>query len=286
MTGAMANPPDARDLLKKHGLAPKRTFSQNFLVQPAATARIADAAAALGKEVVELGPGLGALTHALLARGCRVLAVELDRDMVHVLSEELGAHPDLEIRQGDAADLDLTAYSTGCGTKLVVTGNLPYQATGAILRQVVRHREVLAGAVLMVQREVRDRLVAEPGTKDYGALSVFTQAGFEVDTLCRLKPGSFFPPPKVESAVVRLTPLLAPRAEETPTFQEAVRAAFQMRRKTLRNALRPMGDPERCARAADEAGIDLGRRGETLSVEEFARFAGAWDALCQGDPLP
>ncbi len=279
MTGDMADLPDVRDLLKKHGLAPKRSFSQNFLVQPAATARIADAAAALGREVVELGPGLGALTHALLGRGCRVLAVELDRDMVRVLSEELGSHPQLELRQGDAAEVDLTAYSVGCESKLVVTGNLPYQATGAILRQVVRHREVLAGAVLMVQREVRDRLVAEPGTKDFGALTVFAQAGFDVDTVCRLKPGSFFPPPKVDSAVVRLTPLTPPRAEETPTFRQMVRAAFQMRRKTLRNALRPMGNQDRCVHAAEDAGIDLGRRGETLSVEEFARLALSWDAL-------
>lgn len=279
MTGELRDLPDARDLLKKHGLTPKRSFSQNFLVQPGATGRIADAAAALGHELVELGPGLGALTHALLARGCRVLAVELDRDMIRVLREELGSHPALELRQGDAAELDLSAYSAACGTKLVVTGNLPYQATGAILRQVIRHRAVLAGAVLMVQREVRDRLAADPGTKDYGALTVFTKAGFELDTVCRLKPGSFFPPPQVESAVVRLMPLDPPRAVETPTFRAMVRAAFQMRRKTLRNALRPMGDPDRCARAADEAGIDLGRRGETLSVEEFARLAASWDAL-------
>jgi len=279
VTKPISDLPDARDLLRKHGLAPKRGFSQNFLVQPAITARIADTVTDLGREVVELGPGLGALTHPLLLCGCRVLAVELDRDMVHVLEEELGGHPQLEIRQGDAAELDLTAYSRACGTKLVVTGNLPYQATGAILRQVVRHRDALKGAVLMVQREVRDRLVARPSTKEYGALSVFIQAAFAVDTVCRLKPGSFFPSPQVESSVVRLTPWPEPRAQETQTFQEMVRAAFQMRRKTLRNALRSMGDPDRVARAADDAGIDLGRRGETLSVEDFARLAAAWDGL-------
>jgi 16S rRNA (adenine1518-N6/adenine1519-N6)-dimethyltransferase len=269
----------ARDLLRKYGLAPKRSFSQNFLVQPGAVAAIADAAAELGSDVVELGPGLGALTHALLERGCRVLAVELDRDMVHVLRQELGQHPSLELREGDAAELDLRAHSAACGTKLVVTGNLPYQATGAILRRVVEQREALLGAVLMVQREVRDRLVAEPGTKDYGALSVFTQAGFEVDTICRLKPGSFHPAPKVDSAVVRLTPLSTPRAVESASFQSIVRAAFQMRRKTLRNALRTLGDAARRDQAAAQAEIDLGRRGETLAVEEFHRLAECWDAL-------
>ena len=271
--------PDARDLLRKHGLAPKRSFSQNFLVQPGAVAKIADAAAALGNVVVELGPGLGALTHALLLRGCRVIAVELDRDMIRVLRAELGAHAALEVREGDAAEVDLSALSEACGKKLVVTGNLPYQATGAILRQVVRHRAALDGAVLMVQREVRDRLIAEPSTKEYGALTVFTQAAFEIDTVCRLRPGSFHPPPKVESAVVRLLPRAVPRSEETPTFRAIVHAAFQMRRKTLRNALRPLGDSARMAEAAEEAGIDLGRRGETLSVEEVGRLASCWDAL-------
>lgn len=279
MTGHLPDLPDARDLLRKHGLSPKRAFSQNFLIQPRATARIADAAAELGHDVVELGPGLGALTHALLARGCRVLAVELDRDMVRVLRDELGEHPQLEVRMGDAAEVDITSYSEACGSKLVVTGNLPYQATGAILRQIIGHRDVLHGAVLMVQREVRDRLVAEPGSKDYGALTVFTQAGFEVDTLLRLKPGSFFPPPQVESAVVRLRPRSVVRAEESPTFRATVRSAFQMRRKTLRNALRAIGPTERWAAAAANAGVDLARRGETLSVEEFARLAESYDAL-------
>lgn len=279
MTADLPDLGDARDLLRKYELVPKRSFSQNFLVQPAATARIADVTAELGADVVELGPGLGALTHALLVRGCRVLAVELDRDMVWVLREELGEQERLEIREGDAAELDLTAYSEACGTKLVVTGNLPYQATGAILRQIVRHRAALVGAVLMVQREVRDRLVAAPGTKEYGALTVFVQAGFEVDTVCRLRPGSFYPPPQVESAVVRLVPRGVPRAEETETFRAMVRAAFQMRRKTLRNALRVLGDADRCRDAATAAGIDLGRRGETLSVQEFAELAARWDAL-------
>ena len=143
MSDPLPDLPDARDLLRKHGLAPKRSFSQNFLVQPGAVAKIADAAAELGEVVVELGPGLGALTHALLSRGRRVIAVELDRDMIAVLQAELGTHPSLDVREGDAAEVDLTELSTACGTKLVVTGNLPYQATGAILRQVVRHRAAL-----------------------------------------------------------------------------------------------------------------------------------------------
>ena len=277
MTGDRSAPADARDLLRKYDLLPKRSFSQNFLIQPGATAQIADATEALGHQVVELGPGLGALTHALLERGCNVLGVELDRDMVRVLREEFAGQERLEIRHADAAEVDFTEYSRACGSKLVVTGNLPYQATGAILRRVVAHRAVLNGAVLMVQREVRDRLVAEPATKQYGALTIFTRAGFEVETVCRLRPGSFYPAPKVESAVVRLLPRATPLAEETESFQAVVRAAFQMRRKTLRNALRGLWDAERADRALSTAGIDPGRRGETLSIEEFARLAECWE---------
>jgi 16S rRNA (adenine1518-N6/adenine1519-N6)-dimethyltransferase len=278
MTGDRSAPPDTRDLLRKYELQPKRSFSQNFLIQPAAIAQIADAARAMGEQVVELGPGLGALTHALLERGARVLAVELDRDMIRVLDAEFADHDRLEVRLGDAADLDLEAYSKGCGSKLVVTGNLPYQATGAIIRRVVAHREVLEGAILMVQKEVRDRLIASPATKEYGALTVFTRAAFEVETVCRLRPGSFYPPPKVDSAVVRFTPRDKPLAEETESFRQVVRAAFQMRRKTLHNALRALGDAGRSTRALSEAGIDPRRRGETLSVEEFARLTQRWDA--------
>jgi 16S rRNA (adenine1518-N6/adenine1519-N6)-dimethyltransferase len=276
MTGDRGAPPDARDLLRKYDLLPKRSFSQNFLVQPGATAQIADATAALGHQVVELGPGLGALTYALLDRDCDVLAVELDRDMVRVLRAELASEERLEVRHGDAANVDFVEYSKACGSKLVVTGNLPYQATGAILRRVVAHRTALRGAVMMVQREVRDRLVAEPATKQYGALTVFTRAGFEVETVCRLRPGSFYPAPKVDSAVVRFLPRETPLADETEAFRDVVRAAFQMRRKTLRNALRGLGEPERADRALSEAGIDPGRRGETLSIEEFAKLAECW----------
>lgn len=277
MTGNPSAPPDARDLLRKYELLPKRSFSQNFLIQPGAIAQIADAAVAMGDQLVELGPGLGALTYALLERGSRVLGVELDRDLVRVLREEFEDQDRLEVRHGDAADLDFEAHSRTCGSKLVVTGNLPYQATGAIIRQVVAHRAVLDGAVLMVQREVRDRLVAEPATKQYGALTVFTRAAFEVETVFRLRPGSFYPAPKVESAVVRLLPREAPLAHETEIFQAVVRAAFQMRRKTLRNAMRALGDAERADRALREAGIDPGRRGETLAIGEFARLAECWD---------
>lgn len=268
--------PDARDLLRKYDLRPKRSFSQNFLIQPGAVARIADAVVGLGNEVVELGPGLGALTHGLLARGCVVFAIEIDRDMVHVLTREYGAEERLHVVEADAAQFDLRAHAAVRGSKLVVTGNLPYQATGAILRRVVDDRDAVLGAALMVQKEVRDRLVAKPGNKQYGALTVFTQAAFEIETVCRLRPGSFYPAPNVESALVRLLPREAPLVDENADFRAVVRAAFQTRRKTLRNALRNLGDDDRASRALESAGIDPARRGETLSIAEFALLAEHW----------
>jgi 16S rRNA (adenine1518-N6/adenine1519-N6)-dimethyltransferase len=276
MTTRNEDPLDPRALLRKYELSPKRAFSQNFLIQRGAVEQIAEAAASLGPTVVELGPGLGTLTAALLHRGRQVVGIELDRDMIRVLRAEYGTNEALRLIQADAAKVDFTALSEELGTSLVVTGNLPYQATGAILRQVVAHRAVMRGAVLMVQREVRDRLVALPGSKDYGALTVFTQAGFEIDTLLRLRPGAFFPAPQVDSAVVRLRPLSTARAEETPSFRKLVRAAFQMRRKTLRNALRSLANASAVDSALERAGLDGTRRGETLSVEEFAVLAEIW----------
>lgn len=264
--------------MRKYDLQPKRSFSQNFLIQPGAAQRIATAVVDLGRQVVELGPGLGALTVELLAQGCEVLAVELDRDMVRVLRSELGERPALRIVEGDAARLDWVAESGVSDANLVVTGNLPYQATGAILRRVVEHRSALSGAVLMVQREVRDRLVASASTKEYGALTVFVRAAFDVETLFRLRPGAFYPAPRVDSAVVRLRPRPTPIVEETESFRRVVRASFQMRRKTLKNALRGLGDPGRSERALKSAKIDPARRGETLSIEEFAALAEHWDA--------
>lgn len=264
---------DPRRVMRRHGLAPKRAFSQNFLVARSVVERIAEALAPRPDELtVELGPGLGTLTGALLRAGARVLAIERDRDMLAVLAQELGQVDRLEVREGDAAELDLAALAAQHGA-LALVGNLPYAITGAILRNVTEHRRAISRAVLMVQREVRDRLLASPGTKAYGVLTVFVQAAFDVEPVLRVPAGAFHPPPKVESAVVRLVPRAAPRAEETDALREIVHAAFGTRRKTLRNGLKRIG-----AEAVLEAtGIDGGRRGDTLTIEELAALAAAWE---------
>jgi 16S rRNA (adenine1518-N6/adenine1519-N6)-dimethyltransferase len=266
---------DPRTLLARHGLRPKRGYSQNFLISRHAVEAIARAAVPrAGAAVVELGPGLGTLTAALLRAGARVIAIERDPDMLNVLQAELGAYA-LEVRREDAATLDYQAIAREVGGPVSVAGNLPYAITGAILRNLGVQRAALSRAVVMVQREVRDRLVAEPGTREYGALTVFTHAVFTVETLLRLPPGAFHPMPKVHSAVVQLLPRAHLLAEETPAFQRVVRAAFQGRRKTLRNSLAAIYGVEAAGRALARAGIDAMRRGETLSVEEFATLATA-----------
>lgn len=277
----MAAPPpweDPRRVLRRHGLEPKRGMSQNFLVARHAVDRIVEAVApAAGETVVELGPGLGTLTAALLRAGARVVAVERDRDMIAVLREELADVDGFEVREGDAACVDIAAIARQAGAPVALAGNLPYAVTGAILRNLTGHARDVSRAVIMVQREVRDRLLASPGTKAWGALTVFTRAAFEASAVVTVPPGSFHPPPKVSSAVVKLVPRATALAEETPELRAVVRAIFDARRKTLRRALSQTGADKTAVDAAlTDADIDGGRRGETLSLEELDRLAHAW----------
>lgn len=272
---------DPRRVLKRHGLAPKRGFSQNFLVSKSVVDNIVEALAlAQGETVVELGPGLGTLTAALLRAGARVIAIDADRDMLTVLHKELGALPGFAAQHGDATAVALeTLVPSG---PVAVAGNLPYSVTGGIFRNLVAQHTRVARAVLMIQREVRDRLLADPGTKTYGALSVFTRAVFDVSSVCLVPAGSFFPVPRVDSAVIALTPRSAPIDAARKGFERTVRAAFEARRKTLRNALLRI-HPAECVDAAFAAlEMDGKRRGETLSVEEFDRLATALDTQAQG----
>jgi 16S rRNA (adenine1518-N6/adenine1519-N6)-dimethyltransferase len=267
---------DPRRVLKRHGLAPKKAFSQNFLISERVVRAIVEACALTpDSKVVELGPGCGTLTVALAAACARVYAVERDPDMLSILEVETDrAH--VELVPGDAKQVDLQAISGG--TRIDVAGNLPYAITGAILRRLVEQSELVRHAVLMVQREVRDRMVAAPDTEDYGALTVFTQQVFAVETVVQVPRTAFYPPPKVTSSVVKLTPLVTPRAPRSSGFERIVRASFQARRKTLRNALiQALGAPASDAILA-AASIDGKRRGETLSIEEFARLSSALDA--------
>jgi 16S rRNA (adenine1518-N6/adenine1519-N6)-dimethyltransferase len=267
---------DPRRVLARHGLLPKRGFSQNFLVSERAVRGIVDACELnADSRVVELGAGCGTLTVALAEVAARVYAVERDPDMLAVLRAELDPAR-VEVVPGDAKQVEFAHYAAGGGApELRVAGNLPYAITGAILRNLIEQNTQIERAVLMVQREVRDRLVAAPASADYGALTVFTNQCFAIETVLHLPRSAFHPPPKVTSSVVRLIPLVKPRAEPSHRFEQVVRAAFQARRKTLRNALVQGFGGELTDAALRSAGIDGQRRGETLSVEEFDALARA-----------
>lgn len=257
---------DPRTVLRRHGLRANRAYSQNFLISRHHAQRIVSALGAQPLDVVELGPGLGTLTAMLLARGHRVRAVDKDPNMVAVVREELGDRAGLQTQTGDAQTVSLAPQ----GGSVAVVGNLPYGVTGSIVRNLVGQASSVRRAVIMVQLEVAQRLCAPPGTKAYGALTVFTGASFEVTPVVTLTPGCFYPAPKVKSAVIMLEPHPVPRAEETPTFRRVVSAAFQGRRKTLVNALKQAGfEGEATTAALLRLGLSPSARGETLSVEQF-----------------
>jgi 16S rRNA (adenine1518-N6/adenine1519-N6)-dimethyltransferase len=264
-------------VLERYGLRPKYSFGQNFLADERLAARIAEACAAAGGSVVELGAGLGALTRPLLASGASfVLAVERDRDLVPALGQELSsavAAGQLEILEADAKGLDFLAAFAGKPKPHVVAGNLPYQITGPLLEKAVHAAPSIERAVFLVQLEVADRLAAAPDSEQYGALSVFAQRAFKVERAFVVRRGAFYPQPNVDSAVVTLVPLGS--GDETEAFRALVRAAFAQRRKKLKNAWAGVlgASPAVLDAAAGRAGVDLSARGETLSVADFSRMA-------------
>ena len=267
----------ATQAFRERGLSAKKSFGQNFLVDRGLARQIAELSAyEEGGTVVEVGAGLGALTEPLLERAARVVAIERDRDLCPILRDAFAgpiADGKLIVREADAKQIDLGSELDLGPPPRVIAGNLPYQLTGPLLERTTALARSIDRAVFMVQAEVAERLVAKPASEAYGALTVFVGASFHVNRAFAVGSGAFHPRPGVDSAVVVLLPLRPPRAEETATFRAAVRAAFAQRRKTLRNAWRALGAPATIAACAAAASIDLERRGETLSVEEFARFA-------------
>ena len=258
---------------------PKKSFGQHFLTDPAAAVAIAEAATlSPGCSVLEIGPGKGVLTQHLLARAARVVAVERDRELVPYLQQRFAgpiASGQLLLLEEDAASVDWGDLLSPGPAPRMIAGNIPYNITGRLLELAVRAAARVDGVVFMVQKEVADRVAAPPDGDDYGALSVFVQAAFSVERLRVVRRGAFFPPPKVDSAVLRLTSLRPPLAEETPAFRELVKRAFLARRKTLRNAWKGVfgWPPEALAARAAAAGVSLDARGETLSVADFDRMA-------------
>lgn len=223
-----------------------------------------------GDRLVEIGPGQGALTFPLLDRHGALTAIEFDRDLLAPLSAGARPHGDLDLVHANVLDVDFTALA-GDGPPLRLVGNLPYNLSSPILFHAIDHAARIRDMHFMLQKEVVERMAAAPGSKVYGRLSVMLQAFCEVTALFTVGPGAFKPPPKVDSAVVRLLPRAPERIgiDDRARFAGIVRAAFGQRRKTLRNALRNTCD-ESAIRAA---GIDPQARAEQLAVADFVRLA-------------
>ncbi|MCC7155192.1 MAG: ribosomal RNA small subunit methyltransferase A [Bryobacterales bacterium] len=232
-----------------------RRLGQHFLSDPNILGRIASAASPAGALVIEIGPGHGGLTRALLSSARRVIAIELDP----VLAASLPQDARLEVIRGDVLDTNLAQWGPA-----VVAGNLPYYITSPIIEKTLGMGTNLLRAVFLVQKEAAARLAAAPGSRDYGYLSVATQLTCRVETLFDVKPGAFRPPPKVDSTVVRLTPRSEPARAGTERFLRFASQCFRQKRKTLRNNLAGV-----YGRAAVEAQPEAGLRAEQVAIEQL-----------------
>jgi len=270
---------ETRELLRDTEFRPRKSRGQNFLIHEhvvAAIVRLLDLQP--DDQVVEIGPGLGYLTRRLVERARAVWAVEIDEFLAHRLrASELGASSKFHLIYGDILDIALPDLLPA--TQLKLAGNLPYNISTEVLFRIFDWREHFSSLVLMVQKEVADRIASGPGSKSYGTLSVWCQVHGRIGEKINVSPEAFYPRPKVRSTILKIE--LLPRArvcaENLPVLKGLVRAAFGQRRKTLSNAV---GSWLMCERAAIDGlmaaqDVDPQRRGETLSVDEFIKLAQA-----------
>jgi len=248
----------------------RKRFGQHFLHDAAVVARILEAVDARpGEALVEIGPGRGVLTTRLLEGAGSLDAIEIDRDLADGLRLGLGARPGFVLHEGDALEFDFAALAALRGQRLRVVGNLPYNISTPLMFHLLRTPAAIADLHVMLQKEVVDRIAAQPGNGDYGRLTVMLAPWVEAESLFDVAPGSFRPPPQVWSSVARLTVRAEPRFPVDARYARVVATAFNQRRKTLRNALKTLLDPA----AIESCGIDPGARPETLAPAEFGALA-------------
>lgn len=275
----LTSPAVLKSLLRARGIRLSKRLGQNFLCSDSAVRRIVEATR-IGGNALEIGAGVGTLTVPLARRARRLVAVEIDERLMPLLQDHVASIGNVRLIHSDILNVDLAQVASQLEGGFDVVGNLPYQVTSPVLDKLVRARAFIREAVLMVQREVAEKVLAPVGSGRGSALGVFLQAFAEVHKLFHLPKGAFFPPPQVDSTVFKLQflPRARFRADEG-TYFKVVRAAFNLRRKTVKQALiqspflgLPAAQAEMLLR---EAGIDPRRRGETLSLEEFDRLASA-----------
>jgi len=253
---------------------PKKSLGQNFLRDVGIVGKIVDALRLESDDlVIEIGPGHGALTKLLIANGCRVLAIEFDRDLIAGLEDQFSGDHGFKLLQADALEVDFAELvrSENEGTAKLVA-NLPYNISTPILQNLIAQRESFSELVLMFQREVVDRITAPPGDSERGFLTVLVENAFDAERLFDVRPEAFYPRPKVWSAVVRLVPKPSPIIDQR-ALRSVASTAFQQKRKTLRNNLKGLlPDP---GEVLSSLGIDPERRAQTLSLAEWAAIIAA-----------
>ncbi len=273
----IANKDVTLHILKRFGIRMSKKLGQNFLIDEHVVRSIVEAAnISEGDAVLEIGPGIGTLTQGLAEAGADVTAVEIDRRLIEVLAKTLEGYENIKVVHGDILRIDIAKEVMAPRYKVVA--NLPYYITTPIIMGLLEAHMPVDVLVTMVQKEVAQRMVAVPGTKDYGSLSVAVQYYTKPEIMFIVPPASFIPPPAVDSAVIRCTVREKPPVEvDERVFFRVVKAAFAQRRKTLSNTLKTTGVPAETLKVIlEKAGVDGTRRGETLSLEEFAAIANVW----------
>jgi 16S rRNA (adenine1518-N6/adenine1519-N6)-dimethyltransferase len=265
-----------QELVKKYNFRFSKSLGQNFLIDDSVLEDIVEGAEVSEEDlVIEIGPGVGTLTRELIKKAKRVVAIELDSNLIPILTEELGDEENFSLIHNDALKVNFDEIIAGeKSVKLVA--NLPYYVTTPIIAKLLNEGYKFKSLTIMIQKEVAERMNSEPNCKEYGSISVLVQYFCTTKIIRKVAPSSFMPRPKVDSIVIRLDRLEQPRVElkDEKLFFDIVRNSFNMRRKTLWNALKSFGlDKESMEGVFKDAGIDQKRRGETLSIEEFGALA-------------
>ncbi len=282
----LSNPKKTIEVIQKYQFDFQKKFGQNFLIDGRVLEKIMDAAD-IGAEdfVLEIGPGIGTMTQYLAERARQVMAVEIDRNLIPILSETLSDYDNVEILNADILKIDLrkTVEEKNQGKPIKVVANLPYYITTSIIMELFESEIPVDNITVMVQKEVADRMQAQPGTKDYGALSLAVQFYAEPYIVANVPPNCFMPRPKVGSAVIRLTRHQNPPVEvkNKKLLFQLIRASFNQRRKTLQNGIKNFSglsfSKEEVADALEQIGVSPTIRGEALSLEQFAELCSLLD---------